>query len=120
GTLFLVYSLAFLPEDALAVNVELLLLLPAAFAFALLRTPSPRRALAAGVLLGVATLFKPTAALWLLAVPLAGGLRLGACAGAGFALPLAVTAAVFAAQGSLRELVEWTLLHNVGYVTAPM
>jgi 4-amino-4-deoxy-L-arabinose transferase-like glycosyltransferase len=135
GCLYLVTSAAFAPEDALAVNTELLMMLPAAAAFVLMRDLAPRRFLAAGLagaLLGLATLFKITAVLWL-PVPLAlvyaraqktdPRTAIGwTCAAVvlGFALPLVGALGVFAAQGSSREAVYWTFLHNLAYVTAPI
>jgi hypothetical protein len=134
--LFVVFSAAYLPEDALPVHTELLMLLPAAWALALLQgagpTPSWLGAGGAGVLLGLAALFKPTAALWLAAFPLAVLAERGWAAGrgpaarvtaatlAGFALPLAATALLFAREGLLPALVEWTVLANVRYVGASL
>jgi len=71
AALSLVYGSAFLAHDMLAVNAELVLLLPAAWAVALFaderRASRPASLLWAGVLLGIATLVKTTAAFWLAA-----------------------------------------------------
>ncbi len=121
GGLFLVYSLAFLPEDALAVNTELLLLAPAALAFLAVRNEEgaarPARAFTFGLGIALATLLKPTAALWLLSPVL---LLRPLAVLAGFAVPLGVTAGLFAAHGTLADLVQWTLLQNVAYASTPM
>jgi hypothetical protein len=135
--LYALLSAASLPEDALPVHAELLMLLPAAWAVVRVgdrdgkgRGPWPD--VLAGGLLGLAALVKPTAALWLAAAPLAlllrdrsaGGLRAAMRAGlgaaAGFVLPLAATGLVFAHEGTLGALVERTLLANVRYVGAPL
>jgi hypothetical protein len=134
--LYVLFSVSYLPEDALPVHTELLMLAPAGWAFALLgpggSVTSLPRAAAAGLLLGLAALLKPTAALWLAALPLAelrgrGGTgRLAAAARvtvsalAGFALPIAAAALVFASAGGLDELVYWTVLSNVRYVGAAL
>jgi hypothetical protein len=135
--LYVLLSAASLPEDALPVHAELLMLLPAAWAVVLLRRwDSTGRTLwpdvVAGGLLGLAALVKPTAAPWLAAAPLAivlrdrsaGGLRAAARAGlgaaVGFAVPLAATGLVFAQAGTLGDLVERSLLANLRYVGAPL
>jgi 4-amino-4-deoxy-L-arabinose transferase-like glycosyltransferase len=78
--LYVLLSAAMVPEDALPVHAELVMLLPAAWAVVLLggRDATGRRPwpdVVAGGLLGVAALVKPTAALWLAAAPLALLLR---------------------------------------------
>ena len=130
AALYVLFSASYLPADALPVHTELLMLLPAGWAFALIR-PGGRvalRAAASGVLLGLATLVKPTAALWLPALPLVtlldrsrpgrgpATVRVSMGALAGFALPLAFTALHFARSGRLRELVYWTVSSNLRYV----
>jgi hypothetical protein len=97
-----------------------------------LRSRTLARAFLAGVLFGLSALFKVTAVLWLPAAPLAlllagrpgARLRPAALAAAGLAagcaLPLAATAAYCAATGRLDELLHWTLLHNLGYVSQPI
>ncbi len=135
--LYVLLSAAMVPEDALPVHAELVMLLPAAWAVVLLAggEATGRRAwrdVAGGALLGLAALVKPTALLWLGAAPLgvlmrdrsAGGVRAAARAGllaaAGLALPLAATVLVFARAGTLGDLVERTVLANLRYVGAPL
>ncbi|HET7291059.1 MAG TPA: hypothetical protein VFM88_01415 [Vicinamibacteria bacterium] len=131
GLVFLVASASFLAHDMHAAHSEIPMLLPAAWAAAVAlgegRAPSAARALAAGLLLGVATLFKQPAAFWLPALAsLAIGTRAGraaalvAAVAAGFAAPLAATWVAFAATGGADELVFWTLRWNLGYVANPI
>ena len=97
---YVLLSTAMRPEDALPVHDELLMLLPAAWAVVLQRdylaAGSAWRNAVAGGLLGLASLVKPTAALWLVVTPLAlllqadvSSLRAAAratvCGAAGFA-----------------------------------
>ena len=113
------------------------MLLPSAWAVVLLGRRDPARAddgrdLGAGALLGLAALVKPTAALWLAAVPLALlardrsvasvrlAVRAALAAAAGFALPLAATGFAFAHAGTLGDLVDRTLLANARYVGSPL
>jgi len=131
--IYLVYGAAFLAHDMLAANCEVLLLLPACWALVLLRDEadmrSPSRGLQAGVLLGVATLFKYQAALWLPAPIAAALLVRGArrsrialfalALGAGFALPLLASWAWFAARGDGDAFLYWNLTYNVLYTVAP-
>lgn len=135
ASLYVLFAASYLPEDALPVHTELLMLLPAGWAFALLgpggavRVP---RAAAAGLLLGLAALVKPTAGLWLAALPLtevldrgrprrlAAALRVGVAGLAGFALPVAATALLFARAGRLPELAYWTVFANLRYVAAAL
>jgi len=135
GLLWLVYGASFLAHDMLAANAELVLLLPASWAIALVA--DERRAtrwaplLFAGVLLGLATLVKHQAAFWLPALgwsalrarPAAGDAgktpRLLAL-GAGFALPLLATWVVFAATGGAGDLLYWLVWRNVLYTANPI
>ena len=135
GLLYLAYGAAFIGHDMLAVNCEVLMLLPAAGAVALVfREEQARRldrAALAGLLLGVAALFKPPAAFWLpaLVVAVARASRprgLGPMAtrcgvlivSAG--LPLAATYAAFAAASGEAALVEWTVRYNFSYAANPI
>lgn len=136
GLLYLVYGAAFLGHDMLAVNCELLMLLPATWALVLVRDEAdaekPLRWAAAGFLLGVASLFKQQAAFWLPALAVAfvfasparsrRGARAAALGalGAGFALPLLVTGLLFAWQGGAPGLLYWTVAHNFLYAANPI
>jgi len=130
GLVFLVWSAAFLGHDMLAVNCELLMLGPLALAVVALRDASaarrPSRALAAGLLVGVATLFKYQAAAWgpalAIALVLAGRRdgpvrvlgRLSLLAAGGLLPPL-VAWAVFAGLGAGDAFVYWNWTHNLAY-----
>jgi len=132
GVLFLVYGASFLGHDMLAVHVEWIALLPTVWALVLVREEAaarrPRRAGAAGVLIGLATLARTPAALTLLAVAAAGlapgrgrrGAFSWASLAAGFVLPLAATYGLFAAAGGAQGLAFWTLEHNLGYAENPL
>lgn len=130
GLVFLVWSAAFLGHDMLAVNCELLMLGPLALAVVALRDASaarrPSRALAAGLLVGVATLFKYQAAAWgpalAIAVVLAGRRdgpvrvlgRLCLLAAGGLLPPL-VAWGVSAGLGAGDAFVYWNWTHNLAY-----
>jgi hypothetical protein len=140
GLLYLVYGAAFLAHDMHAVSPEVVMLLPVAWALVLLRDETTAcrgwRLLVAGALVGLGFLLRQQAALVLPALAISAwwadrapgepsgrvprrALRLVAL-GLGFAGPLAVTGLVFAARGAARELLFWTLLHNVGYAANPI
>ncbi len=135
GLLFLVWSAAFIGHDMLAVNCEILMLGPLALAVVALRDEEaarrPGRALAAGLLVGLATLFKYQAALWgpalAIAVLLAGrrdGMarvagRLALLA-AGFLLPPLAAWAVFARLGAGDAFSYWNWTHNLAYSANPV
>jgi hypothetical protein len=135
--LYVLLSAASLPEDALPVHAELLMLLPAAWAVVRLRGRDPTGQnpwpdVIAGGLLGLAALVKPTAALWLAAAPVAlllrdrsarglrAAARVGLATAAGFLMPMTAIALVFAEAGTLGDLVQRTLLANVRYIGAPL
>ena len=135
GLLWLVYGASFLAHDMLAANAELVLLLPASWAIALVadegRAARSRPLFLAGLLLGLATLVKHQAAFWLPALawaalrarPSAGeaGRAPRALAlGAGFALPLLATWVAFAATGGARDLLYWLVWRNVLYAASPI
>jgi hypothetical protein len=135
GLVFLVWSAAFLGHDTLAVNCEILMLGPLALAVVALRDGSaarrPARALAAGLLVGVAILFKYQAAAWgpalAIAIVLAGRRdgkarllgRLVLLAVGGLLLPLAAWA-VFAGLGASDAFAYWNWTHNLTYAANPV
>jgi hypothetical protein len=132
GVLLLVYGAAFLAHDMLAANAELLMMPAASLAVVLVRDEErARRArslLGAGVLLGVAALFKYQAATWLpalgvallLAPPEAGRWKRVALLCAGFGLPLGATWLAFRAVGAADALVYWTIGNNLVYTANPI
>src|SRR5260221_9801592 len=134
GLLCLLYSAAFFGKDMLAVNCELVMLLPLAWALVLVRDQADAlrlgRMLGAGLLLGVATLVKYPAALWLPAVTIAVAFAcwstdrrtlIGSLAAlvTGFAAPLVAMWCVFMALGGLEGFVYWNVTHNVTYLENP-
>jgi hypothetical protein len=133
GLIYLLFGSAYLAGDMQAVNSELLMVLPAAWALALLREPDEAarlmRCAAAGALIALAALFKPQAASWGPALAWAAwrasgtararAASLGALA-AGFAAPLLAALAVFQAAGTLPEFLYWNLTHNLQYAGNPI
>jgi 4-amino-4-deoxy-L-arabinose transferase-like glycosyltransferase len=132
GLLYLVYGAAFLAPEVQAVNGEVLMLCPAAWALVAVRSresaAQPPRAFAAGALLAVAALVKPQGAFWVPAVALAlfraarGRRRwlLLAALTAGMAAPLLTTVAWFAHAGTLAEFLYWNVTHNLSYTANPI
>jgi 4-amino-4-deoxy-L-arabinose transferase-like glycosyltransferase len=135
GVTWLVYGAAFVGHDMLAVNCESLMMLPLVWSVVILRRPEDaRRALRlllAGALVGIATLFKYHAALWLpigivgawgvSSSPPArvrGALRASLALGTGFARPLLSAYALFAVRGTDPDFIYWNLTHNFSYVAA--
>jgi 4-amino-4-deoxy-L-arabinose transferase-like glycosyltransferase len=136
GLLYLVYGAAFLAHDMHSASPEVLMLLPLAAALAAVRDPpgpaGARRLLAAGALVGVATLTRQQALLWLPAFAVAAWApgspaadprgRVGRLLAVtlGFGLPLAACYGWFAARGAADELVFWTWTHNLRYARNPI
>jgi hypothetical protein len=135
GLLGLVYGASFLAHDMLAAHAEVVLLLPASWAIAVVADERRARRgaplLVAGLLLGLATLVKHQAAFWLPALGWAalhgpaadGGPERTARAlslGTGFALPLLAAWAAFAATGGAHDLLYWLLWRNVLYAANPI
>lgn len=134
--LYLVYGAAFIGHDMLAVNGELLLLLPASWALVLGRDEARAQHLgqgaAAGALLGIAFLFKYQAVLWLPALlaaaivalprPLRIGtvLRAAVALCAGFAAPLLVAWGHFAWGRAAADFLYWNVTHNLHYAANPI
>jgi hypothetical protein len=119
----------------LAVNTEVLLLLPAAWAVVLVGDEAAGRRLgrlfAAGTLLGIACLYNYRALAWLPALAWAGAgarrVRGGRAVASGLAslllgllAPLGLTWACFATRGGERALVYWTLYGNAQYLANPV
>ncbi len=139
GLLYLVYGAAFLAHDMHSVSPEVLMLLPVGWALVLLRgEDEARRAwrlLLAGALVGLGVLLRQQAAFFLPALAFTvwrsreeeeASLRLVSRVtgvlwlGLGFTAPLVATGLLFARLGALRELVFWTLVHNLGYAANPI
>ena len=128
---FLVGSVGFVGHDMLAVNTELLGLLPLALALLCVRTADalsrPVQLLAAGVLVGVASLFRyqlgivlPAVALGTLVAPVPWGRRLGgwAALAVGFLAPVLLAWATFALRGASEQYLYWNYTHNFAYTSA--
>jgi 4-amino-4-deoxy-L-arabinose transferase-like glycosyltransferase len=134
GLAFLVFGAAYLAHDMHSVNCEMLMLLPATWAVAVLadeaRAQKLARLFCSGTLLGIAMLFKQQAFAWFPALGLAAVLAnrqslrtLSLAATAlvtGLALPLVATWAVFAALGDAQAFLYWTVFYNFGYAQQPM
>jgi hypothetical protein len=135
GLLWLVYGASFLAHDTLAAHAELVLLLPASWAIALVadegRAARVTPLFLAGLLLGLATLVKHPAAFWLPALAwavLRARLSTGVAAwpqrllalGSGFLAPLLVTWAGFAATAGAHGLVYWLVWRNLLYAANPI
>jgi 4-amino-4-deoxy-L-arabinose transferase-like glycosyltransferase len=132
GLLYILYGAAFLASEVQAVNGEVLMLCPAAWALVAVRSRERAARLApsfaAGLLLGVAALVKPQAAFWAAAVALvvfraAAGRRrwvLLAALLSGVATPLLATVAWFAKAGTLDAFLYWNVTHNLAYAANPI
>ena len=123
--------MAFVGHDALSVNTEVLLLLPASWAVVAVRDREAAgrigNLLVAGVLMGVACLFKLHAAIWLPALawavvaaprgfePALLTRRLAALA-AGVALVPGLAWAYFAMRGGQHALLYWNVGNNLSYI----
>ena len=134
GMTFLVFGASYLAHDMHSVNCEMLMILPATWAVAVLAQEARARKipwlLCSGALLGIAVLFKQQALAWFPALGLAAvlanrhvrrtlPLALGSLL-AGLAIPLAATWAIFTALGDSEALLYWTVLHNFKYAQQPM
>jgi dolichyl-phosphate-mannose-protein mannosyltransferase len=133
GIAFLLFSAAYDAGEMLAVNCEIVMLLPLAWALVLVRKNEeirPSRAFAAGVLIGIATLVKYQAVLWAPAVMVAIGVEFWSLNrkttflaltffSAGVMIPLLATGGIFALLGGFEGFVYWNITHNIGYVLNP-
>jgi 4-amino-4-deoxy-L-arabinose transferase-like glycosyltransferase len=135
GVLYLVYGAAFLAHDMHSASAEVLMLLPLGWSVGLLpgeeEAGRPGRALAAGLLVGLAVLVRQHAVLWLpaLAVVVWVARREERTSRraiqvlmllVGFSLPLAGCLGVFSALSAADELVYWAVTHNLGYAADPI
>ena len=127
GVLWLVYGAAFLGHDMHAVNCEVLMMLPVTWALVVARGPSARpgsaaRLFVAGLLAGVAVLFKYQAIAIVPALALDAWTTRGRAATTGVAAlaagtmpPLIVALAVFGVFGTADQFLYWNLEHNLAY-----
>ena len=130
---YLVFSASYDAGEMLAVNCELVMMLPLAWAVALMRDEhdhSRGRMVGVGVLIGVAALVKYQAVLWAPAVVAAvmaarprmtwtQAARVVALIAGGLLIPVAATVTVFAATGGIEGFFYWNVTHNIGYVLNP-
>jgi hypothetical protein len=130
---YLVFSAAYDAGEMLAVNCELVMMLPLAWAIVLVRDESSlsqRRMLGVGVLIGIASLVKYQAVLWVPAIMAAiavarsrSGMavlfRTVVVTAAGLLIPVAAAVTVFAAAGGIEAFFYWNVTHNIGYVMNP-
>src|SRR5262245_8840272 len=131
---YLVFSASYDAGEMLAVNCELVMMLPLAWAVALMRDEhdhSRGRMVGVGVLIGVAALVKYQAVLWAPAVVAAvmaarprmtwtQAARVIALVAGGLLIPVAATVTVFAATGGIEGFFYWNVTHNIGYVMNPI
>jgi hypothetical protein len=130
---YLVFGASYDAGEVLAVNCELVMMLPLAWAVVLMRDEedhSRGRMIGVGVLIGIAALVKYQAALWapaaVAAVAAARPRMIGtqlintiAFLAGGLLVPVAVTVAVFAVGGGIEGFYYWNVTHNIGYVLNP-
>jgi hypothetical protein len=130
---YLVFSASYDAGEMLAVNCELVMMLPLAWSAVLMRDErelSSRGMLQVGILVGLASLVKYQAVLWLPAIVAASVAarprrdvkelaRMVAWIGAGLLIPVAATVSVFAAAGGIEGFFYWNVTHNIGYVLNP-
>jgi hypothetical protein len=130
---YLVFSASYDAGEMLAVNCELVMMLPLAWAVALMRDEdelSSARLLGVGVLVGIASLVKYQAILW--APPILAAVFIGrrpatlkdiasavTAFAAGLIVPIATTVSVFAIAGGIEGFLYWNVTHNIGYVLNP-
>ena len=131
GLVFLLASVSFFGHDTLAVNTELLGLLPMALALVAVRDTErlarPGALMAAGVLVGCACLFRYQLGVALPAIAIGAGLavpswrlRLRACLllGAAFLVPELAAWLLFAVRGSGSAYLYWNFAHNLAYTSS--
>src|SRR6185369_16642629 len=130
---YLVFSASYDAGEMLAVNCELVMMLPLAWSTVLVRDEnslSQPRMLQIGILVGLASLVKYQAVLWLPAILAASVAarprrhgrelaRMFAYIGAGLVIPVAATVTVFAVAGGIEGFFYWNVTHNIGYVLNP-
>lgn len=128
GLLWLYYGAAFLAHDMLAVNCEVLMMLPVTWALVVARGPtarpgSPSRLGVAGLLVGVAVLFKYQAIAIVPALAIDAWVNRGRAATTGVAalaagalLPLVLTWAAFEGLGNADAFLYWNIEHNLTYL----
>lgn len=133
--LLIVYGVSFRVSDMLAVNCEVVMMLPLAWSLVAVRDSEqarrPERVFLAGLLAGNAILVKYQAVLWLpplaLAIAVAHGttrrrglIRAGVALALGVLTPVLLTTTIFAVLGGLDGFVYWNLTHNVEYMQNPV
>jgi hypothetical protein len=129
GLIWIVYGAAYLGHDMLAVNCELLMMLPLVWALVVARGPrtpagQARSLGVAGLLIGIAVLFKYQAIFWAPALVLDAWLvrrwrawRAVFALAVGVTVPLVATYALFAARGTGGDFLYWNVTHNLLYTS---
>lgn len=136
GLIFLVYSAAYLAHDMHASNAELPMILPGAWALALVRSEERLRRPAvlalAGSLVGAGVLLKYQVITWLPAIlfaciydcirrkQIAAAVPPLLAAGIGLAAPLLAAWFWFDSRHGAEPLLYWTLRNNLAYAANPI
>ncbi len=141
GLLYLVFSASFFAHDMHSTNAEILMVLPGAWAFVLVRKAEMSRncwrMFLAGLLFGIGFLFKYQIALGILAVWSAGlrpalwsagvppalraaGLRPALLLLMGFLVPAGITLLIFHMTGGTQSLLYWLFWNNLLYSANPI
>ncbi len=130
---YLLFSASYDAAEVLAVNCELVMMLPLAWAIVLVRSETvvtDGRSIACGFLVATAVLVKYQAVFWLpaifIAVLVANGRRGSrvpyrtiSLMTLGLLIPVVSTAAIFVWAGGIEGFVYWNVTHNIGYVFSP-
>ena len=127
GLLYIMLSTCFLAHDMQSTNAEILMVLPGAWAIALVRNSelagSRKRMFFAGLLFGIGSLFKYQIALGIVAVAIACW-RIGRHTWIyqlpGFLIAPVVTLALFQLSGGLQALLYWLFWNNLLYSANPI
>lgn len=132
GLFYIISSSSYIPTDMLSTNCEIPMLFFSSIAFLFLIKMTPFSLFTGGIFLGLATLSKQQAAVWILSplIPLLilfKKKRDTKCLLSslmslwlGFAIPVALVTLYFHTEGRLEEFLYFNINHNITYMKNPI
>lgn len=127
GSFYIIFTSAYIPTDMFATNCEIVMLLFTSVAFLFLLQDKYKGYFLFGTFIGLATLSKQHAAIWIL-IPIIAELKKDrdksiskpVLSLIGFSIPLLITILYFYLQGNLEDFIYFTVKHNIGYSQNPI
>ncbi|MGC9044324.1 MAG: ArnT family glycosyltransferase [Myxococcota bacterium] len=127
GFFVIIFTSSYIPTDMLATNCEIIMLLFASIGFIFLQSDKNPALLLFGISIGLATLSKQHAAIWIILPFISRSLKKDFRGTpdlllpiAGFLIPILASLLYFFTNNNLDKFIYFTVSHNIGYSQNPL